>query len=41
MEIWKVVKKKVNFDKYLGDACESLNDPSFDLLMWSKDQKKR
>ena len=34
-------EEKSELDKYLGDAYESLNDPSFDLLMWWKDQKKR
>ena len=34
-------EKKSELDKYLGDAYESLNDPSFDLLMWWKDKKKR
>ena len=34
-------EEKSELDKYLGDAYESLNDPSFDLLMWWKDKKKR
>ena len=34
-------EEKSELDKYSGDACESLNDPSFDRLMWWKDHIKR
>jgi len=37
----KSCEEKSELDKYLGDAYESLTDPSIGLLMWWKDQKKR